>query len=434
MAIIIDIKANTGNSVRSVNALSKAMQNLQSASSGAQSAMPGGGGRGGRRGPDPMYSQFQALKALNRVSGGKYQGNLRALAGQGFGNALAAAGQGVPGAAGKANAYASALAQKNPQSPVMRAVMSSRLGIGQGGFSAMPLVSQLLPALASAGPAGLAAAAALAAVAAAATVASKSLSIIGDMTDIKYGSMATGRSMGALSGLKAMGFDVSGDAHALQGMFDSSGAARAAGASVGINTVGGPFGNYNVGDKLADAIKRGIIDAPTQSRAERFAVATGTEKYLNLRDMSPAIRDQLLKGMSGADSPENRRLAADFHGQVGIAQNKFNDLMLKLGVVILPVVNDAMDKVTKGLDNFNSMIEASPLYQIYKHFNPDKPAEKKDTLKDAVDENTRALRQNTETLGGGQRAQGAIPKAAQSGAPIPNSWGYREAVHAGLRA
>jgi len=218
-------------------------------------------------------------------------------------------------------------------------------------------------------------------------------------------------SAGNVQGLEAYseagGFgSASGGARSVQAAIQSGFGAGYA-QQAGINIVGGPGGDNDYGGKLRKALKF-IANSNSMDQARRRAEGLGIPEAANLYNSSQAMKDRIGKPINPLTT-EDVRAANDFQIAMSrlaeLFKNSFGRMIshdLELIAMKVTFVTDALEKFFKWLDSIYAFI-ADKLG--IKSGNSPKDANTK-----AVEDNTRALKDFRETLGGGPRASGAIPK------------------------
>jgi len=218
-------------------------------------------------------------------------------------------------------------------------------------------------------------------------------------------------SSGSVQGLESFadtgGFgSASGGARSVQGAIQSGFGAGYA-QQAGINIVGGPGGDNNYGAKLRKALNF-IANSNSMDQARRRAEGLGIPEAANLYNTSQTLKNKIGKPINPL-TEEDVRAANDFNIALSrlaeLFKNSFGRMIahdLELIAMKVTFVTDALEKFFQWLDS------------IYK-FIADKLGIKsgnspKDQNTKAVEDNTRALKDFRETLGGGPRASGAIPK------------------------
>jgi hypothetical protein len=295
----------------------------------------------------------------------------------------------------------------------------------------------VLRGVASLGPAAEMAGAALgplaiAAVAATAAFQAASMSAEAINADRKANAI-TGGSAQQSAAARAIAGSVGLSTSAITGVSStiaSGGVAGAVGMRLGISPIrGGAVGDLNDAaafTKVTDAIRR----ANSNKEALRLAEIFGNRELVQVRDLSDDTYSRLKK--SGATNPQQRKAAAEFEAEMTMFYNQLDQLKYSLS----PLVKEFAD-FTGGINEFLNLIQGkggswqdvvkgvtagggiggnpliSSVGQIIEHLmggdskKQEAAAREKQTR--AINENTRALKNSREALGGGSRTQGAIP-------------------------
>jgi hypothetical protein len=241
------------------------------------------------------------------------------------------------------------------------------------------------------------------------------------------GSAAQSASANAIAGSIGLnGSAISGLSNTIAG----GGAASAIAMQLGISPVrGGLTGDMNDAKaftKVTDYLRR--IKRPED--ALRTAELLGNRDLVQVRDMSQGTYDRLKKVQGSTQ--EQRTAAADFDAEMVIFNKQLDQLKYSLSPVVREFatftggINDFLniiqgkggswDAVVKGLTS-GGIVAGNPIVtsigQIVEHLmggdskKQEAAAREKQTR--AINENTRAIKQSREIIGGGSRAQGAIP-------------------------
>ena len=324
----------------------------------------------------------------------------------------------------------------DPQRQLMTAMMRTRFARNaQGGITPMPLGvdllkfgPQLLGAAQSAGtgsigglggaastvmsigsklgPAGTVATAVIAAMVAMAAAVHQTAQIISGIGR----QMAAGGSgvlgMSPFTRVAGIG-DAGSAARGLQGALQG-GYGAGFGIQAGINPVGGPFGDIDYAAKLKKAL-RYIAGAGSFDQARRRAEGLGIPEAANLYNTSDYTKQRIGTPLTKF-SPGDMRAANDFM----IAIGRFVELVVnRAGKSLAPTMErwaQALTVVTDLLAKFFDWIDKI-VERIRKALgiadNGQKSAQERNTK--AIDDNTRAMKEFRETLGGGPRAQRSLP-------------------------
>jgi len=243
---------------------------------------------------------------------------------------------------------------------------------------------------------------------------------------------SVGRSMaagGSIQGLESYagvgGFgSAAGGARTLQGAIQSGFGASFA-SQAGINIVGGAGGDIDYGEKLRKAL-RFIAGSKSFDQARRRAEGLGLPEAANLYNTSNFIKQNIGKPVQPL-SMADVRAATDFTAALSRLAELFKGRAAKTLTYWLEETAVRITFVTNALEAFFNWLD-----NIYKWV-ADKlgiktngqSAQEKNTK--AIDDNTRALHDFRETLGGGPRAQNAVPQGLH-GANFGNARNMRLGV------
>ncbi len=394
------LKATSDWANRSASGFNKMAQGAQRASTATKSV-----GQGQRR----VAAYYSAIAGTDPHSALRYaQGQLNADPYDAAAIRLRNRAQGVINRQNPANQLATAMARTRftpggaglPLGIDLMKHGSQLFGTGMAGMGGGAVVSGAASIATKLGPAGIAVGgvvAALAAFAAALDQTSKYIVSVGR-------GMATA---GSVQGLGPFtGGDPSGMAHRLQGSIQGGFGAGYA-SQAGINIVGGPGGDIDYGDKLKRAL-RFIANSGSFDQARRRAEGLGISESANLYNTSGYIKQNIGKPVQPL-SQGDVRAANDFQAALARLGELFQNSIAKR---LTPILDDLARKialVTMVLDNFFTWLD-----KIYARIadklgikQTGESAQERNTK--AVDDNTRALHDFRETLGGGPRARGAVP-------------------------
>jgi hypothetical protein len=240
------------------------------------------------------------------------------------------------------------------------------------------------------------------------------------------GTSAQAASANAIAGSIGLnGSAITGVSQAIAG----GGFAGATAMRLGISPVrGGAVGDLNDAaafTKVTDAIRR----AKTQQQALRLAEIFGNRDLVQVRDLSEGTYNRL-KQVQGTN-PEQRHQAAEFEAQMTILYKNLDQLTYRLSPLVKEfsdftgAVNELFTvfsghtdwiKMIDGLAKFGDVAGIGihgGIGTIIDGLNglsgkkEEAAAREKQTR--AINENTRAIKQSREVIGGGNRAQGALP-------------------------
>lgn len=223
------------------------------------------------------------------------------------------------------------------------------------------------------------------------------------------------RAIGAGLGIENMGELSRNLAHRLA--TDSLAAAEA--ARIGVHDMGNPFATdldkaKNL-SKIIDHIRSASI---SDAEARRFAINTGTEELLRIRDASTYYVESA-KLMGHLSSQINDAVAqnysADFQSAWGQLKMAFLDLANAIGQVLMPVFTYLMEGIALFVEGLAQWVKYivnafNNLWNFFFHrdaITEEDKARKEHT--DAMKEHSRMLKEGV--YGGGERTRGAIPAA-----------------------
>jgi hypothetical protein len=208
----------------------------------------------------------------------------------------------------------------------------------------------------------------------------------------------------------------------------SGGVAGAVGMRLGISPIrGGAVGDLNDAaafTKVTDAIRRAKSDREAMRLAEIF----GNRELVQVRDLSDGTYNRLKR--SGASNVNQRKEAAEFEAQMTIFFNELDRLKYSLSPVVRDLalftggINELFNifsgntdwiKLVNGLSRTGDVggFGIPGIGYIIDQINgmngkkEEAAAREKQTR--AINENTRAIKQGREVIGGGSRSQSAIP-------------------------
>lgn len=182
-------------------------------------------------------------------------------------------------------------------------------------------------------------------------------------------------------------------------LLHGGGLAAGAAASLGINPVGGPFGDFNYTNKYLQALRKLSDPGMNQSDAKRISMMLGIEEQVGqLRMMSPGLRKRLLSENLG-HTETTMRQHIDTQAILGLEMDRFMKAMGDLGTIILPLVNAGLEMLVSLFRGITGILG----YDDKKYW--------ADTEKASRDRNTRAIDELTAIIGDtarwyGDRGQG----------------------------
>lgn len=382
--------------------------------------------------PPTLYDQYRYMDAQNKASRGQFQDQRDDLLRQAYDAAQANYQQtGSKQSLSQMRSMSGQIGKMDMSfgDKLKDMFMTSRIGL-DGGL--MPLVNRVTSAF---GPQATMAGMALMMVYQAGQMAFQALT---GLASKARESTAAGVSLGsqtAFGGLAGYGsmFDPIAMAQKLQSSIQQGGAAGSYASGLGINIMGGPFGDLNLGKKL-NKVLDDIARSGTFDQAVRKANMLGVPELANAYYLSPVARANIGYG-AGLGEKEKGGFAT-FEANLAVASNAFvtlaqtitaNSNLFKAVNFYLGYMGAYMNTVTKGLQWM-----ASGLDEVIKWIE-DKLKIKiggRDENTQALKENTRALKDHREMMGGGPRAQSAIPGKV-GGLSIANP-AVREALEYGF--
>lgn len=451
MAIVIDIgtQADLGVFSKMVDALT----NVQSSVKGVTNQARRGGGGGGfvqsvaNSKPPPQVTatplqQFKFFDAANKATGGQYKQQANQAARDGFNfYAQHFARTGDPKSLAAMNTLSNHLAKQNQGGgPMMNLLRSTRFNVG--GVS--PLVGRTMDAMeamgprfaAMAGPIGIATLAFTA-------VGMAALSAKDQLTSFTSGMLEAGTSIGTYSQMQRAGSLLGGDmaarAQKFQDAISRGGMAQFQAMQAGINPMGGAFGDRDAGAKLMTALKD-VANSSSFEEARRKAMNYGQA------DMAKSflLSDEAKKHMfSGANQPtmESMKQAEEFSFWLEEAKRSGMEFVRVVGTPFLRVMSKVtqffvtlMEKISGFFQSTLGQVIIASLGGLagvgYLFDGKKKPDTAMDRMTNALHENTRALKDTREVLGGGQRAQRALPSRVRG--QYMNQRAYRQALQGGV--
>lgn len=222
----------------------------------------------------------------------------------------------------------------------------------------------------------------------------------------------TSRQMAQLRGLSTgLGHDLSSEALQFGQNIHSSGSARAAAASIGVNPIGGPFGDRNYAQKFLQTLDRlrRVDERLAQSLAERMGM--NMETVGMARMMSNSTWKQLMNS-TPVKSRLDQRWSAEQMGQQGITQNNGQKMLDSLGRTFQPMVtvgNEMLNRYILGpmsevMDDFSRRAQETETWMFDKMgLGPGKD----DKKADATNKNTEAIMELSKIIGEGMYGMGA---------------------------
>jgi len=313
-------------------------------------------------------------------------------------------------------------------------IMSSRLGIGAGGVSAMPLVSKLIPALAELGPAGIAAAAGVALLTVEIALMMKQMeyAISFANAQLQGGGSAgqTGRLIGAGAALGMSPQQMAQAANQYNQSLQNNpyAAARASQKGYTPNYVG-PFGDTNDTKRFLKGLED-FMHERNDHAARAMSMGTPLEGMGWVRNLSEKSKQEVLHDQAFNQSPEQLRAAAE-------AQKSLNETLALLQQSLnklapdLKIMAQALSALIDLLHPKDAAAGLSPAWEFQKwfdkKFHPDQykkdleregginaqkdqqDRESRDRHTEAMNNHARALDQATHTFGSSPSADKAFP-------------------------
>ncbi len=336
---------------------------------------------------------------------------------------------------------------------IRSAISSTRIGVGSGGLSIMPLVGRMWQLLGRAGPWGAAIVAAGTAVMGFTEMVQNAAKAAGSFARSALTSGGTPTETAALNGLGGAigGVDMSRMAREFREAIAYDPYAMNYASQAGIKGVGMPsvFGDQDTATNLIQWAKhlRDIDKTMGRPEAIRQARATHTEGMLPMLNLSDSMMKNLAKDAKshGAifDSAAMSK-SADFMASLSRVGDAFTNLLMSISKPVLDKITSFFNGLADTLNNaatwinghqdlikliadfFSAIFHAATFnfkaafddvknmgVDINKLMNPTKPDGGEDKLKKALDDNTDAtyaqMNGMRQIFGGGERARGAVP-------------------------
>lgn len=353
------------------------------------------------------FDQFKFLDKMNKLSNGQHA-NARSDALQNAHNlAQQLAGQGKFGAMNQLLPHLMPKVAPSFASRLMSAIFSTRVGFGQGGFQIMPLIGHLMKLNPILGELSVVAGMLGTSLNMASDRAKSFLNSVVSLNGSTPGQTATAKKFA-----DALGMDPAALGKSIEDAV-ASGAGAGFAVKAGINTVGGPFGDLNRADKIIKAIE--YIRRASPDEARRASEAFGMPELQKVRYWSDEQVEYMKKAKPISESQIRRTEAFNFAiAKVTDTFSRINDRyagglmtvltpLLKLGSVAT-MLSEAISGVLTPIVAIGDLAD-----EIEKRLNFSNSNNQK-----AINDNTKAVQRlnNTirETTGGGQRAQGALPR------------------------
>lgn len=200
-----------------------------------------------------------------------------------------------------------------------------------------------------------------------AITATKSVKAMGDQAaEISYRSAGSRFALGATNGQygrlgalsAALGIDAASEAQAFGQTIHSNPMARATAASMGINPVGGPWGDRNYADKFLRSldILRKTNEELARSLSDRLGI--NPETVGRARAMGDYTWASLMR-TAPRRSAFAERISADMHGEKAVSQNNWDRFRNAVGTVVNPLqsmAQKAFNTVTSPVVNYAEQV------------------------------------------------------------------------------
>jgi hypothetical protein len=251
-------------------------------------------------------------------------------------------------------------------------VASSRVGLGGGGASFMPLIGQFSKLLGVSGPIGLAITAAATVITAFSAAVHRAMEAL---VEFRSAALTSGGGAGDIGSLTAMGFSPSQASQAAQQFSATSASSGFAGylrARAGVSqNVGGPMGEINKAGPLADVLKF-IASLGTLAERQRAAMQGQLTAYLPLIEAYRRHRDVIdadSLALTAVNNGKASQGAADLQFQLGRLGQSFQ-LLLNAGLnPIMPVWAELIGGLADGVRDAAMFVNVlGQLYSKYAEF------------------------------------------------------------------
>lgn len=238
--------------------------------------------------------------------------------------------------------------------------------------------------------------------------------------------LVSGATAGEAGRLRAFGDTIGVDnmgqmARQLADSLSHNDMAAAAGNRIGIHDIGNPYATDLDKAKNLEKVIDYITAATTSdAQARRFAIQTGTEELLRLRDVSRPLVDALkIQGTASGYINDNTAAndAADFWGSVSLLKSAFGDFISAVGQYILPGLTVIITAIAAVIEGLAAILKALWNFFTLKWLfgGNDEERKSRDRHTDAMEEHARVLKAGI--YGGGERARGAVPGAFSGNNP-----------------
>lgn len=210
---------------------------------------------------------------------------------------------------------------------------------------------------------------------------------------------ASANSAGSVQGIRAaaaqLGMDPAQLARQVQGAVGAGGIGAGFGIQAGINPVGGSFGDMGYAEKARKALKF-VAGSKSFDEARRRAEGLGIPEAAQFFYLNPSNKAALMNNGFGGGA-ESVAAGANFR----YAQERIGASFWK----VLEKATPAIEYFANGLSDLADVIDF--VLNGFKKSSGGKSYQERQIK--ALDDNTRAINGMRETLGGGPRAQGALP-------------------------
>lgn len=454
MAIIIDVKVKAGQSARQIDKLRESLDKLAQTYRVAGAAQHSFGTLSAVqaqkiRAATPKVTPPPRMPAGPLRGLGGAQAALQSAIASGNPTAIFDAQYRLRQAQNRAQRAQNAMAPPDPNKDFMQALMRTRFGTGMlGGLKGMPLGrdimklggmgSQAVQALMGGGglakmapmlgtlltnPITIAAITVAASAAASAALGVNALRIQGKYLSgyaVAGGTNGALRNANLIAGATGMGSGADA-ARRLQSGIGSGGIGMAYAAQAGINPIGGPFGDMNYAEKLR-RYNQFVMKSRSFDEARRRAEAAGTPELAQNYFLSDESKGRLNRLGAGAMNPARMRETAEFRLRLAEVNDQLDQLQMKLGANGIPLVMNALKAIGPSLDRTVAVLNAanevneaimSAIRWMAAKLGLDmteSDQQSREKHRKAMEEHTRAMKDHREVIGGGARAQNAIPK------------------------
>ncbi len=295
---------------------------------------------------------------------------------------------------------------KNNMGGIAQQIISSGGGAG-GGAGALGGASSAIAGIKSLGPAALAVSAQLGV--AAAYIQSVTSQV---RTRAQIGGSAR-ESLAAATIASAIGLGPNA-ANQLSSNIAGGGTAATEASKAGINLVRGPYGDTNDAKAFNQAVEY-VARSKSFDEARQKAVRLGTPELASAYYLSENTRKRLSAGSGGTE--EDAKVAAEFNAEMAILTREFQKAVLAGRPLIqyFSTLAKTLSSLTGPLEWIIKLGTWSPASAVSEFANRSRGGTRNPQT-EAINRNTRATEDNTratngvrEVMGGGSRAQSALP-------------------------